>query len=265
MVNESQRRGEGSILPGTPPAPSRIFTRRVFGGLLGAAAATSAFARQSPSKPKKILVAGGHPDDPETGCGGTILRYTDAGYEAVVVYLTRGEAGIPGTSHQEAARIRTAEAENACKVLKARPVFAGQIDGATELNAARYSEMRAILEKEAPDLIFTQWPLDTHPDHRHCGNLVLNAWLQLRRAQPLFYYEVATGSQTQTFYPTNYVDISATVDRKHKACFAHVSQNLPKVFDRDHGVMERFRGLEARSRFAEGFIRHAQGPDAVLL
>lgn len=265
MVNESWLRQEDSMLAGTPPAPSRIFTRRVFGGLLWATAATSALARQSSSKPKKILVAGGHPDDPETGCGGTILRYTDAGYEAVVVYLTRGEGGIPGVSQQEAARIRTAEAEKACKILKARPVFAGQIDGASELTPARYAEMRAILEKEAPDLIFTQWPLDTHPDHRHCGNLVLNAWLQLRRAQPLFYYEVATGNQTQTFYPTNYVDITATVERKHEACFAHESQNIRKVYDRDHGVMERFRGLEARTRFAEGFIRHAQGPDAVLL
>ena len=265
MVNESRLRQKDSVVLGTHQATSPIFTRRVFGGLLWATAVSATFPQQSTSKPKKILVVGGHPDDPETGCGGTILRYTDAGYEAVVVYLTRGEAGIPGTSHQEAARIRTAELEKACKIMKARPVFAGQIDGATELNPARYAEMRAILEKEAPDLIFTQWPLDTHRDHRHCGNLVLDSWLQLRRTQPLFYYEVATGGQTQTFYPTNYVDITATVDRKHEACFAHESQNIRKVYDRDHGQMERFRGLEARSRFAEGFIRHTQGPDAVLL
>lgn len=243
----------------------QTFTRRALGGLLLSAATAPALARQNTLPPKKILVAGGHPDDPETGCGGTILRYVDAGYQAVVLYLTRGEAGIEGVSHQEAARIRSAEAEKACKLMKSRPIFAGQVDGASEITTARYAEMRAILEKEAPDLIFTHWPLDTHRDHRHCANLVLDAWIALGRPQPLFYYEVAIGSQTQVFRPTDYVDITATVERKHAACFAHESQKLRENYGRDHGPMERFRGLEARCDSAEAFIRHVQGPDAVLI
>ena len=54
----------------------------------------------------------------------------------------RGEAGIPGKSAQEAAEIRMAEAQKACSILKARTVFAGQIDGSTELNPARYDRFR---------------------------------------------------------------------------------------------------------------------------
>lgn len=255
---ESTRHGSNSSLV-------RGFTRRAAGGLLAGAAASAAFAGQSAPRQRKILVAGGHPDDPETSCGGTILRYVDAGFESVVLYLTRGEAGIEGVSHQEAARIRTAEAEKACKFMKARPIFAGQIDGSSEITNARYAEMRAILEKEAPDLIFTHWPLDTHRDHRHCANLVLDAWLSLGRRQPLFYYEVATGSQTQVFRPTDYVDITATVERKHQACFVHVSQKIRETYERHHGPMERFRGIEARCGSAEAFIRHVQGPDALLI
>ena len=57
---------------------------------------------------KKILVIGGHPDDPETAAGGTMCLLTDAGHEVVSVYLTRGEAGIKGKSHAEAAIIREA-------------------------------------------------------------------------------------------------------------------------------------------------------------
>jgi hypothetical protein len=46
----------------------------------------------------KILVAGGHPGDPEYGCGGTIARYSEAGNEVVLLYLNRGEGGIQGKS-----------------------------------------------------------------------------------------------------------------------------------------------------------------------
>src|SRR6478735_5375468 len=88
----------------------------------------------------KIVVVGGHPDDPESGCGGTMARLADLGHEVVALYLTRGEAGIAGKSHQEASTIRTAECREACKILKARPFFAGQLDGATEVNPARYDE-----------------------------------------------------------------------------------------------------------------------------
>src|ERR1041385_6126184 len=87
-----------------------------------------------PRRPLKVVVAGGHPDDPESGAGGTMARFADLGHEVVALYLTRGEAGVKGKSAQEAAAIRSAECEEACKILKARPVFAGQIDGATELS-----------------------------------------------------------------------------------------------------------------------------------
>src|SRR4051812_43630272 len=74
---------------------------------------------QGPNTKLKVVVVGGHPDDPESGCGGTMARCADLGHEVVALYLTRGEAGIEGKSHQEAAAIRTAECHEACKILKA--------------------------------------------------------------------------------------------------------------------------------------------------
>ena len=35
----------------------------------------------------KVVVAGGHPDDPETGCGGTMALYSKAGHDVVALYL----------------------------------------------------------------------------------------------------------------------------------------------------------------------------------
>src|SRR5579872_1689396 len=82
----------------------------------------------APARKLNVVCVGGHPDDPESGCGATLARYSAAGHNVVIVYLTRGEAGIESKTHDEAARIRTEEALKACKVLGAQPVFAGQID-----------------------------------------------------------------------------------------------------------------------------------------
>ena len=68
-----------------------------------------------------------------------------------------------------------------------------------------------------------------------------------------------TGSQTQNFAPTDYVDIGATEKRKRDACFAHGSQH-PEEFYAHHAKMNEFRGLERRVRYAEAFVRHSAGP-----
>jgi LmbE family N-acetylglucosaminyl deacetylase len=220
-------------------------------GLPAAAHPASASASAAPRR-LKLVVAGGHPDDPESTSGGTIARYADQGHEVVALYLTRGEGGIPGKSEAEAASIRTAEAEAACRILGARPRFVGQIDGRTEVTAARYDEMRAILEEEAPDLVLTHWPLDTHRDHRACSLLVHDAWLRLRRRFTLYYHEAMTGVQTHAFHPTHYVDITSTAARKKAACEAHRSQDPPSFWPL-HAEMQRFRAHESRTQEAEAF------------
>jgi len=58
----------------------------------------------------KIIVTGGHPGDPEYGCGGTIARYTDLGNEVVLLYLNRGEGGSPKLPPGQLGALRTTEA-----------------------------------------------------------------------------------------------------------------------------------------------------------
>src|SRR5215468_8454912 len=77
----------------------------------------------APEQKKKIVCVGGHPDDPESGCGGSLAKFVLAGNTVTIIYLTTGEAGIEGRSHDEAAAIRKQEALNACKVLNANAVF----------------------------------------------------------------------------------------------------------------------------------------------
>ena len=212
----------------------------------------------APSEKKKILVIGAHPDDPETGAGGTICLLTRAGHDVVCVYLTRGEAGIRGKTHAEAAAIRVAERERACAVTGARHIFMDQIDGSTEINLDRYREMRELIDREKPDVVLTHWPIDGHRDHAVCGLLVVDAWRRLGRCFDLYYFEVMTGTQTQLFHPTDWVDITSVLEQKHKACYCHESQQLEEVMRDWHEPMERFRGIECRRTAAEAFVRHAE-------
>src|ERR1700748_2314143 len=104
--------------------------------VFGLLSSPSLFAKEKKAQAKqlKVVCVGGHPDDPESGCGGTLAKFAAAGHAVTIIYLTSGEAGIPGKSHSEAASIRTREAKEACTILKAKPVFAGQIDGDSILN-----------------------------------------------------------------------------------------------------------------------------------
>jgi LmbE family N-acetylglucosaminyl deacetylase len=232
------------------------------GGLLGASLFTiPAFSSSRPENhpPLKVVVSGAHPDDPESGCGGSIGRFVSLGHEVTVLYLTRGEAGIEGVSHDEAAKIRTAEAIEACKVMGARPLFAGQIDGNTIINKKAYSEIAEIIESESPDIVFTHWPIDTHPDHRVNSSLVFNAWNRFRwdesKAFDLYYYEVLTGEQTLNFHPTHFIDITESFSIKKEATLKHVSQKASEWFN-IHQKMDEFRGFQMNwpGKYAESFI-----------
>jgi LmbE family N-acetylglucosaminyl deacetylase len=238
----------------------RTFVRNSFAAAAPALVAANALplgaaeAMPQVRKPLKIVCVGGHPDDPESGCGGTLLRYAEAGHGVTIVYLTRGERGIRDKGLEESAKIRTGEAEAASRLIGAKAVFAGQIDGATEMTRARVDDMQKILAAAAPDILFTHWPIDTHMDHQVASLLALRANMALRRRAEVFFFEVDLGSQTHGFAPNTYVDISAVVEKKKAALFAHVSQNGEGVWREHHQVMAEFRGRESGVRAAEAFV-----------
>ena len=204
---------------------------------------------------KKVLVIGAHPDDPESMCAGTMLKLKAMGAEVVAVYLTSGEAGIVGKTHEQARTIRQAEARKACEVLGVRAVFLSQTDGNAEVNKERYAEMKALIEAERPDMVITHWPIDSHRDHRVCSILVYDAWRMTGRGFDLYYSEVMTGMQTQNFTPSLWVDITDYRDKKIEAYLCHESQELEGAVKEYHDTMERMRGMECQAKYAEAFVQ----------
>jgi LmbE family N-acetylglucosaminyl deacetylase len=228
--------------------------------LVASACCLPVLAETSP-KSLKVVVAGGHPGDPECGCAGTIARFSKLGHEVSLLYLNRGEGFCSEKDLSRCAGIRTAEARRACEILGARAVFADQYDGRAIVDNAHYETFGRLLAAEKPDVVFTQWPLDQHRDHRAVSLLTLDAWFKAGQKFAVYYYEVA--EDTTMFSPTEYVDISGVEVQRRAACYAHVSQRPEKWYPKQVEITKA-RGAKAGFGQAEGFVWQEGGAKVVL-
>jgi LmbE family N-acetylglucosaminyl deacetylase len=218
---------------------------------------------QKNSQPKlRVMVTGGHPGDPECGCGGTIAHYSDAGHAVVLMYLNSGQAYCGEDSgKKDCGAIRTVEAKKACEILKARPLFAGQYDGRAITDTGHYEEFRRLFDSEKPDVVLAQWPIDKHRDHRALSNLVLDAWMESGKRAAFYFYGIA--EDTMMFTPGEFVDISAVEPRKRAACYAHASQQPEKWYPLE-AELTKARGAESGYTHAEAFIKHWESKGGLL-
>ena len=233
----------------------RITRRGVLRGALGAASAlildTPVTHAMAPPQRLKVIVAGGHPGDPEYGCGGTVARLTRRGHEVVLLYLNDG-AWPP-----VAAPTRIAEGTRACELLGARPKYAGQVNGHAIVDNDHYAQYAKLIEAEKPDAVLTQWPIDNHRDHRAITMLTYDAWRQSQKKFALYYYEVSDGEDTLQFAPSHYVDITETEPVKRAACYAHASQTPDRYYTLQDQVAA-LRGVEGGYHRAEAFVLQVQ-------
>jgi LmbE family N-acetylglucosaminyl deacetylase len=256
--------GQWSMMP---PAGGSLRRR----ALLGAAVCAVAVGRQGNAEPQsgtmlKVVVTGGHPGDPEYGCGGTIARYARLGHQVTILYLNRGEdmqqadaVGCPATDDG----VRVREAKEAGRILGATPAFAAQCNGRSVVDNAHYRAFTEQLADLNPDVVFTQWPIDNHPDHRAIFSLTYEAWKSTGRRAAFYFYEVSNGEDTLMFAPSDYVDITDVEPLKRQACYAHASQT-PDHFYALQAEVARFRGIEAGYAQAEAFARHIRSRSGLL-
>jgi LmbE family N-acetylglucosaminyl deacetylase len=227
-----------------------------------------------------IIAIGAHPDDPEEGMGGTLARIKKLDHEIsdeklIIVYMTSGGAGIGGKSQQDAITIREAEARAACDILHATPLFFPQIDGKCFPTPESIQKLADLFEQEEPRMIFTCWPLDTHPDHRATAFMVITAYGQVygnsfasaltdpldERTDPLgipplFFWATETWAQTLAFYPNHIVNIEKVIDIKMELIEAHASQNKGDKLMHWVELMAKMTAEpSAKTKYAEGFMR----------
>jgi LmbE family N-acetylglucosaminyl deacetylase len=251
--------------PSAPPAPPPTAPTAPTAPAATPRAAPAARDAIAPAPGKKLVVlcVAAHPDDAESGCGGTLARYAEAGHDVHVLYVTKGEVGIEGKTPAEAGAIRAAEATKACRILGVTPHFFGHPAGTLVFSWDVARELEAFFDELHADVVFAHWPIDTNYDHEVAGMLAINAWLAKPRAYPLYLFEVESGTQTLGFTPTAYVEIGPVLQKKVAAISAHESQDAERrLYERHHEKMEAFRAREIGGTAAEAFAVLA--PDAKL-
>lgn len=213
-------------------------------------AGTVVHAADTPTQKLRVVVFGGHPDDPETGAGGLITTLTQAGHEVIVGYATsfRGDRRLGG---EPEAVVRQREARAACKVMGATPKFFPFAHEKLEADAETLNAVTAWLEEIKPDIVVTHWPLDTHPNHQVASSLVWRSY-RARGGWNLYFFEVMTDQQTLGFPPTLYLNIESVRAVKREACYCHASQG-PAAFWPVHEAMHRRRGAESGVSHAEAY------------
>jgi bacillithiol biosynthesis deacetylase BshB1 len=218
--------------------------------------------------PIDLLVFGAHPDDAEIGCGGTILRLTDAHRRVVVVDLVRGELGTRGS-----AEIRAQEAERSSRILglESRGNL-GLPDGDIRPTPEGKRAVAEAIRRWRPESIFVPYWEDRHPDHANASRVVYEGTFLAgldrydtgqppHRPQRLFYY-----MGWYEFDPTFIVDVTEQIDRKMEAIYTFSTQFQPNATRDPQTVLTspttdwliRSRmahyGAMIRRKYGEGFL-----------
>ncbi|MHB8779471.1 MAG: PIG-L deacetylase family protein [Anaerolineales bacterium] len=208
------------------------------------------------SSPQNILVILAHPDDPEFFCGGTLARWARAGHSITYILLTCGDKGFHPTTHPEMTPenlcgIRHQEEANAAKVIGANPpLFLDMPDGCLVPNLDLRRDIVREIRRRKPDILVTCDPQNlfatygiNHPDHRACGQVVLDAVFPAAGSPVYFPELLVQGFQPHmpkevwcslTSQPNTTIDVTETWDIKIKAILEHNSQvqDVDKLIER---------------------------------
>jgi N-acetylglucosamine malate deacetylase 1 len=210
----------------------------------------------------RVLAIGAHPDDLECHCGGTLARYVAEGHAVVMCHASAGDYGSTGPDGPERAELRTGEARRAAELIGAEHVTLGLSDGGIRSEDAEQRRAVEELAREAaPDVVITHSAADYHPDHRELHRLVIDAvhlaanprrtasGPALRQHVPIYFMETDASLR---FQPTEWVDITSTVDVKQQMAACHASELDDEYLEQ---VLARsaYRGFQCGVRHAEGF------------
>jgi len=219
-----------------------------------------------------ILAVGCHPDDLEIACSATLAKYVQAGSNVVMCHVANGDKGHAVIMPPELRKIRTREAEEAGKIIGASEVVNLDIPDllVDSKNEETVKKMVALIRRVKPDLIITHSLNDYMRDHVEVSRLVFNASFgssvphycseipSYSKIVPIYYMDTLAGVN---FMPTEYVDVTDTIELKLKALNCHESQ-IKWMLEHDKidfidfvRTVSKFRGLQCGAGFAEGFTK----------
>jgi N-acetylglucosamine malate deacetylase 1 len=184
-----------------------------------------------------VVVLAPHTDDETLGCGGTIAKLVERGYD---VYVYAFSCGLANKN----------EFEKACRVLGAKSrVFHFQTREFQERRQAVLDTLVQINTDLAPRMVFTVNSGDCHQDHQVLHTEAKRAF----KHTTVYGYELPWNSYG--FSNTMYSALSPEhIEKKTLAMLEYESQQT-KIYFRDDNMISlaRVRGMQANTEYAECF------------
>ena len=217
----------------------------------------------------RVMVIAAHPDDPEFGCAGTIVKWAQLGKEIKYVLLTSGDKGShdPDLRPGMLAGMREGEQRAAAKDLGvSEVVFLRYPDGLLENTLELRRQLSGLIRQHRPHIVVTIDPwqhYQLHPDHRAAGQAAMDAVYAAREwyifpEQLVGEMEPWRVTEVYLFWTGNadyYEDISCCIDIRINALRRHASQvgmDTEKLAERVRKAAHE-TGEKAEMEYAEGF------------
>ena len=216
-----------------------------------------------------VLALYAHPADIEPACGGTLLKYREAGHR-IFLALTGGcSADQIGADGREAASEKWEAAQKAAAALLDAQVMFLRLGEPDLYDTPR--NRRAVLTAirwADPDVILTHHPKDFSADHSMTSRLVTEVLLivggklhpadlpPVDRQPHVFFTGARADVGTQ---PRAVVDVTDqhAAKRELMACYAHLRKpGAAETAWEETQVVDHMRGLWAGPTYAEGFTGH---------
>lgn len=235
-----------------------------------------------PTRPVKattqnVLALMAHPGDAAVLCGGTLARFAATGAKVTIACVSDGAAGnkLMPVPREKLAPQRRRHEEQACSVIGADLGWVGLADGLLFDQTQMIGLLVDLVRQIRPDIVITHHSRDYHMDNRTVSNAAYQACrlcllenfpskLPPMTSVPMLYYTDSWISRA--FEPTEYVDISDSIDTKLKMVRSNkVGVNwLRKLDGLDiFGLVKTtaaFRGMQSACRYAEVFAADPSWP-----
>lgn len=203
-------------------------------------------------RPTRVLAIGAHFDDVELGCGGSLLRWKEQGWEISVFTATHSGYADPEGNVIRSSDVARAEGVAAAKKMGAELYEGGFRTFEIEFGETLNAKVVEVIQSTEPDLVLTHWRNDAHHDHRALALSTLHA---SRHVPAVLMYRCNWYDGDEPFDPRYWVDISDTIEGKVELIETYASEN-----GRTGGAwvdfarsQARLGGLKSGVAFAEGF------------
>jgi LmbE family N-acetylglucosaminyl deacetylase len=198
----------------------------------------------------RIIAFGAHPDDCEIKAGGAGAKWAALGHHVKFVSVTNGDIGHWRMAGGPLARRRTAEAEQADKILGVTSQVLDIHDGELEPTLANRRTITRLIREWKADVVLAHRPNDYHPDHRYTGVLVQDASFMVTvpffcpdvpylKKNPVFLYYSDRFQKPNPFRPDVVVAIDEVIEKKLAAMDALESQFFERGVDGSAELMPK--------------------------